>query len=102
MPGQKSKAEIIDERKANLPLPEEPPVPSDWNSADERTVNIMKGSKDSDIVSRDASTATSTGLSGGPATKGSGVREEGGVDLKEVGREGEEHLGGLPKDALKR
>lgn len=48
MPGQKSKAEIIDERKTNLPLPNDPPVASDWNSADERNVNITRRSKDSE------------------------------------------------------
>lgn len=102
MSGQKSKAEIIDERKANLPLPDQPPVPSDWNSADERNVNIMRGSKDSDIAARDTAAASTTGLRGGPATEESGVRKEGGADLSGVGREGEENLGTLPKDALKR
>jgi len=29
--------------QANLPLPEIPPVPSDWNSADARTVNSRAG-----------------------------------------------------------
>lgn len=102
MPGQKSKAQIIDERKANLPLPDDPPVPSDWNSADERTVNITKGSKDSDKATRGAAAASSTGLRGGPATQGSGVREKSGANLSGVSREGGENLTGHPKDALKR
>jgi hypothetical protein len=99
MPSQKNKAQTIDERKANLPLPDDPPVPSDWNSADERTVNITRGSKDSDAATRSAAATSSTGLRGGPATEGSAVREEGGADLSGVGRQGEEHLHGLPKDA---
>jgi len=102
MPEQKSKAQIIDERKANLPLPDDPPVASDWNSADERTVNITRGSKDSNTAAQSAATASTTGLRGGPATEGSGVREEGGANLSGVGRQGEEHLQGLPKDALTR
>merc|ERR1711900_123886 len=36
MPEEKSKAEIIAERVANLPLPEDPPVASDWNSANDK------------------------------------------------------------------
>jgi hypothetical protein len=38
-----SKEEIIRERQSNLPLPEQPPVASDWNSADERNVNVGSG-----------------------------------------------------------
>jgi hypothetical protein len=106
MSGQKSKTQIIDERKANLPLPEEPPIPSDWNTKDQRAVNVAKGTEESDIATQEAVAATAAettaGLIRGPATKGSGVREEDGVDLSAVGREGEEHLGGLPKDALKK
>lgn len=36
----RSKADIISERQANLPLPEQPPTASDWNSADARNVNV--------------------------------------------------------------
>jgi hypothetical protein len=102
MPGQKSKAEIIDERKANLPLPDDPPVAPDWSSADKRNVNATRGSKDSDVTTRAAAATSTTGLRGEPATEGSGIREEGGADLSGIGREGQEHLGGLPKDARKR
>ncbi len=38
-----SKEEIIEERKSNLPLPEQPPKEPDWNSADSRTVNVGSG-----------------------------------------------------------
>lgn len=97
---QKSKSEIIEERRTNLPLPEDPPTASDWNSADARNVNVSAGggSDASDISTGDAATS---GLRG-PATKGSGVREEGGADLSAVGREGKDGLGGLPQDAKAR
>jgi hypothetical protein len=97
MSGQQSKPDFIEERRANLPLPEELPVASDWNSADARTVNVAAGERQSEISTGDAS---STGLRE-PATGPSGVREEGGADLSGVGRQGEEGLDGLPKDAKK-
>jgi hypothetical protein len=97
MPDTRSKEEIIDERKARLPLPEDPPVAPDWNTADVRSLNVGSGGTESDFSTGDAST---TGLRG-PATKGSGVREEGGADLSGVGRQGKDHLGELPKDAIK-
>ncbi|KAL3427136.1 hypothetical protein PVAG01_00645 [Phlyctema vagabunda] len=81
-----SKAEIIAERQANLPLPEDPPVASDWKSSDPSTVNVGSGGVSSDISTGDASSA---GLRG-PATAGSGVRESGGADLSGIGREGKE------------
>lgn len=40
---QQSKADLIAERQANLPLPEDPPVASDFNSADGSTVNVGSG-----------------------------------------------------------
>ena len=80
---EQNKQELIDERKSNLPLPEQPPKPSDFNSADGRTVNVGSGGVESDISTGDAST---TGLRG-PATRASGVREEGGADVKSVGME---------------
>ncbi len=98
MPEQQSKADLIAERQANLPLPEEPPVASDWNSADARTVNVASGERQAEISTGDAS---STGLRE-PATGGSSVRQEDGVDMSGVGRQGKEGLDGLPKDALKK
>jgi hypothetical protein len=44
-----SKQEIIDERQANLPLPEQPPQPSDWNSSDGRTMNVEPSGREDDI-----------------------------------------------------
>ena len=98
MSGQQSKADLIAERQANLPLPEDPPVASDWNSADARTVNVKAGKRQEEISVGEASAA---GLRE-PATKGSGVREEGGADLTGVGRQGKEGLSGPPKDATAR
>ncbi|KAH6683045.1 hypothetical protein B0J14DRAFT_137394 [Halenospora varia] len=97
MSGQQSKADLIIERQANLPLPEEPPVASNWNSADARTVNVSTGERQAEISTSDSS---STGLRE-PASKGSGVREERGADLSGVGRQGKEGLEGLSKDAKK-
>jgi hypothetical protein len=90
-----SKAERIDRVKGNLPLPEDPPVASDWNSADARNVNVGSGGVSSDVSTGDGAT---TGLRE-PASQGSGVREEGGADLSGVGRQGKDGLEGLPKDA---
>lgn len=84
MSGQQSKADLISERQANLPLPEDPPTASDWNSADARKVNVGTGGVEADIDS--SGEGSTTGLRG-PATKGSGVREEGGADVKAVGEQ---------------
>lgn len=69
----KSKAELIDERKSALPLPEDPPVASDWNSADGRTTNVGSGGVQSDVSYGNGSDA---GLRG-PATADSSVRTDG-------------------------
>ena len=98
MPEQQSKADLIAERQANLPLPEDPPTASDWNSSDARTVNVGSGGRSSDISTGDAAT---TGLRE-PATGGSGVREAGGADLSGIGRQGKDNLEGIPKDAVAR
>lgn len=83
-----SKADKIAEVQANLPLPDQPPVASDWNSADARNVNVGSGATQSDISTGAGST--------------SGLREpasSGDVDLSKVGREGKDNLSGPPKDA---
>lgn len=69
----KSKAELIDERKAALPLPEDPPVASDWNSADGSKTNVGSGGVQSDVSYGNGSDA---GLRG-PATADSNVRTDG-------------------------
>ena len=83
-----SKAERIDAVKSNLPLPEDPPTASDWNSADARNVNVGAGGVESDISNGDVATSRLRE----PATKGSGVQEEGGANLSGVGRQGNDNL----------
>lgn len=97
-----SKADIIEERKANLPLPDQPPVASDFNSADERTVNVGSGGQSSDISygSGDSSLR-------GPATATSDVRVDGDDTLQntagsDVGRTAKDGLSGIPNDAVTR
>ena len=97
MPEQ-SKADLIAERRANLPLPEDPPVQSSWNSADARTVNVKASEKQPELSNSEAS---ATALHE-PASKESGVRDADGVDLSDVGRQGKEGLNGPPKDAIKK
>ncbi|KAI9734601.1 MAG: hypothetical protein M1834_002202 [Cirrosporium novae-zelandiae] len=63
----------VAERQANLPLPEQPPVASDWNSADQRTVNVGSGGIEGDVSYGKGS---SGGLRG-PATADSSVRTDG-------------------------
>ncbi|KAJ4006911.1 hypothetical protein NW766_010319 [Fusarium irregulare] len=75
-----SKDQKIAETQANLPLPDQPPIASDWQSADARNVNVGSGKVEGPIGT-DA--AAQSGLRE-PATKG----EE--VDLSNVGREGVE------------
>ena len=85
----------------NLPLPEDPPTASDWNSADVRTVNVGSGGVQSDI---------SYGSNGdslrAPATSESSVRADGeqiGVNTSApdqgMEREGVDNLDDTPKDA---
>jgi len=93
----KSKADIIAERKANLPLPDDPPVASDWNSADPRTVNVKAGERQKEIPTG----ALSSNNLREPATTGSGVRGVDGADMSAVGRQGKDGLSGVPKDATK-
>ncbi|KAF4125660.1 Conserved hypothetical, protein [Geosmithia morbida] len=83
-----SKQEKIDQVKANLPLPEQPPKPSDWQSANANTVNVGSGRSEAERnIGTD--TGAASGLRG-PASKDT-------VDLEKVGRQAVE--GELPKDA---
>ncbi|KAI0408829.1 hypothetical protein F4802DRAFT_546569 [Xylaria palmicola] len=83
------KTKKVEEARSNLPLPEQPPVASDWNSADARNVNVGSGGVSSDVSTGAGSTS---GLRE-PASKGAGV------DLSGVGRQGKDNLEGPPKDA---
>jgi hypothetical protein len=97
-----SKQQIIDERKANLPLPDQPPQASDWQSADARTVNVGSGGLASDISAGGGSDSLRS-----PATGASSARTDGEewkthtADLN-VGRTAKEGLNGLPNDAVAR
>lgn len=70
---QEPKQDKIGRVQANLPLPEDPPGPSDWNSADARTVNVGSGGISEDIS---ALKGSSSGLRE-PATAESSVRVDG-------------------------
>ena len=98
----KNKDEIIEERRSNLPLPEQPPVASDWNSSDASKVNVGSGGVESDISYGGGGSSLR-----GPATSDSSVRTDGetfkkhsGEPNEAVGRQGHDSLDGLPKDAL--
>lgn len=77
--------QLVDERKSVLPLPEQPPVSSDFNSADSRTVNVGSGGIESDISSGSGSLRE-------PATGHVGV----------TAREAKDNLDGIPNDAVTR
>ncbi|KAI0847397.1 hypothetical protein F5Y00DRAFT_271136 [Daldinia vernicosa] len=81
--------EKIENVKSKLPLPEEPPVSPDWNTADARPVAVGSGRVEDDISYGEASTS---GLRQ-PASK------EVEVDLSGVGRQGKDDLERPPKDA---
>lgn len=85
-----------------MPLPEQPPRASDWQTANLGTVGVGSGGVEGPF-SGDGDTSLR-----GPATAGSSVRESGEelhtntAPLGAVGRQGEEHLKSLPKDATTR
>ncbi|KAL8767998.1 MAG: hypothetical protein Q9209_005669 [Squamulea sp. 1 TL-2023] len=89
--------------QSNLPLPDSPPVASDFNSSDASTTNVGSGGVQSDVSYGGGS---ESGLRG-PATSDSNLRTDGeqfGVNTSgpgKVGREGKDGLEGLPKDAKK-
>ena len=80
-----SKQEKIDRVKGNLPLPDQPPTASDWNSASADTINVGSGGQASDISKGDAA---STGLREPQSTAN--------PDLSNVGRQGVEGTGVPP------
>lgn len=75
-----SNEQKIASTQANLPLPDQPPRASDWQSADARNVNVGAGKVEGSIGTDSAATS---GLRG-PASKNENV------DLSDVGREGVE------------
>ncbi|KAF2470188.1 uncharacterized protein BDR25DRAFT_304130 [Lindgomyces ingoldianus] len=96
------KSRIIEEVQSSLPLPEQPPVTSDWNSADACTVNVSAGGRQDDL--------SHAGLGGDtlrePATATSGVRTTGEAwktnAAAEAGRQAHDDLSGIPNDAVTR
>lgn len=92
------KGKEIDERKANLPLPEQPPTASDWNSVDFDNVNVGSGREG-------AFTDETESIMRDPPTLASAVREVGSevgkptVAFENVGRQGKDNLENLPMDA---
>ncbi|KAH7385930.1 hypothetical protein BKA66DRAFT_65104 [Pyrenochaeta sp. MPI-SDFR-AT-0127] len=81
----KANPSIVDERKSNLPLPDQPPVASDFNSADARTVNVGSG-----------------GVEGGISSGGGSLREPATGHAGSSGREAKDGLSGIPNDAVTR
>lgn len=81
-----SKSDKIAKAQANLPLPNQPPVASDWNSAD-ASININSGAPKGDI---------STG--GGKSNMREPVVND--ENLQNVGRTGHDNLSGIPSDAV--
>lgn len=75
-----SKDQKIANTQSNLPLPEQSPTASDWQSADARTVNVGAGGENARV-------GTDAAARGGlrePATQGEGM------DMSSIGREGVE------------
>ncbi|KEY73742.1 hypothetical protein S7711_06318 [Stachybotrys chartarum IBT 7711] len=89
-----SKEEKIDAVKANLPLPEQPPTASDWQSADARTVNVGSGGS--------AEPPIGTGVGASAGLRGPATQSSADVDMSSVGRQGKEGLDEPPKDAAAR
>jgi hypothetical protein len=92
----------VEQARQNLPLPDQPPVASDWNSADQRTVNVGSGRFEGPVSGEGNSALR------GPATVDSSARIDGEEFHKGtapgsgVGRQGQEGLDHLPRDARTR
>ena len=97
-----SKKDIIEERKANLPLPDDPPTQSDWNSADERTVNVGAGGQSSDISLGSGSEGLREPATGDSAARADPDTLKTNVAGNDVGRQAKDNLGGIPNDAVTR
>lgn len=83
-------------------MPDQPPTASDWNSADQRAVNVGSGRLEAPISGEGNSALR------GPATATSSVRVDGSELHKNtapggsVGRQATEGLNSLPTDATTR
>lgn len=81
----KANPSLVDERRSNLPLPDQPGAASDFNSADARTVNVGSGGQE-------ASISSGTGA----------LREPALGDASGAGRQAKDGLSGIPNDAVAR
>jgi len=81
----KENPKAVDQAQSNLSLPEQPPVASDFNSADERTVNVGSGGQEGSFASGGGAIREPAVATGGPAA-----------------REAKDGLDGLPSDAVSR
>ncbi|EDU43039.1 hypothetical protein PtrSN002B_007562 [Pyrenophora tritici-repentis] len=81
----KGNPEAVNEAQSNLPLPDQPPVASDFNSSDARTVNVGSGGQEGSFASGGGAIREPAVAVGGPAA-----------------REAKDGLGGLPNDAVSR
>ncbi|OKL64485.1 hypothetical protein UA08_00875 [Talaromyces atroroseus] len=94
-----NKNDKIEQVKSNLPLPDQPPVASDWNSFDQRNVNVGSGRLESAVSGENNSAFRD------PATAASSARIDGEEFHKYtepgpgVGRQGKDNLENLPRDA---
>ncbi|KAL4879369.1 hypothetical protein BJY04DRAFT_193800 [Aspergillus karnatakaensis] len=86
----------IENVKANLPLPDQPPVASDWNSADQRAVNVGSGGVEGPISGDNDSALR------GPATASSSAREIGEETHRNTQPTSDVGRGDLPTDARAR
>ncbi|KUL88668.1 hypothetical protein ZTR_05171 [Talaromyces verruculosus] len=96
------KQKQVEQVQQNLPLPDQPSVASDWNSFDQRTVNVGSGRVEGPVSGEGNSALR------GPATVESSARVDGEELHKAtapgsgVGRQGQEGLDHIPKDARTR
>ena len=97
-----SRQEITDERQANLPLPEQPPRPPDWNSSDERTVNVGSSGRGDDISASGRGSETLEGLQLESDVRVSGEEWKTNTAASGAGRKAKDNLQGLPNDAVTR
>jgi hypothetical protein len=93
-----SKQDLIDERKANLPLPDQPPTSSDWTSASGENTNVGSG-----FIGGSTNDNFREPVTGDSAVRTDGeewnVKTDG---MENVGRQGKDGLSGLPGDAVSR
>ncbi|KAI9708195.1 MAG: hypothetical protein M1820_004149 [Bogoriella megaspora] len=98
----KNKDQIISERQANLPLPDQPPVASDFSSADARTVNVGSGGLASDISYGGGGASLREPATGDSDVRASGEDWKTNTAGSEVGRTAKDGLSGIPSDAVTR